>query len=111
AAPRARTAPAQSRESTAGTEAAKGESWDRVGNSHARWQGWGSFPRLQLCDCFLGGNFTIPQSLQNFGAGRRWIGVNKLQLAGNSVEAGLDGRVADSENLFHFLDRAVRAQK
>ena len=39
------------------------------------------------------------------------IGFDKLQLAGDAVEARFDGGIADAEGLLHVLDGAVAAEK
>jgi hypothetical protein len=51
------------------------------------------------------------EPLQHFRAGWRRVGFNELQLAGDAVEAGLDGGVANAEGLLHLLDGAVRAEE
>ena len=39
------------------------------------------------------------------------IGFDKLQLAGDAVQARFDGGIADAEGLLHLLDGAVGAKK
>src|SRR5215471_470590 len=70
-----------------------------------------SFQCLQFPDRVLGADFSTLQPLQNLGSRRLRVGLNELQTVRNSCQPRLDGRIADSKNLLHLLNRAMTADK
>ena len=62
---------------------------------------------LELADRILGVDLAAAEPVEDLGPRRQGIGLHELEAAGDSVEAGLDGRVADAEDAFHLFDRAV----
>src|ERR1700693_1654712 len=66
-----------------------------------------SLQGLQFLDSVLGADLAAFQPIQDLGSRRRWVRFYKFQAARDAVEPGFDGRVADSENLLHLLDRAM----
>ena len=59
----------------------------------------------------VGGDLAGFETGEDLRARGRWVGFNEMELGGDAVEAGLDGRIADAESLLHLLDGAVRAEK
>src|SRR5579863_201768 len=96
---------AETAEPTTGSCAAARES------AHAQWRYSASFQCLQFADRILGADLARLQPLQHVSARGRRVGVDKFKLPGDAVQPGLDGGIADAEDLLHLLDGAMRAQK
>src|SRR5450432_2523121 len=70
-----------------------------------------SLQLLQFLYGVLRADLAALQPIQDFGSGRRGIGVDKFQAACDAVEPGFDGRIADSEDFLHLFDGAMAADK
>src|SRR5215469_7643156 len=70
-----------------------------------------SFQCLQLPNRVLGVDFSALQPLQNFCSRRLRVDLDEFEAVCNSRQPRLDGRIADSKDLLHLLDRAMTADE